>query len=319
MTTPFRIIFSCAAALLFLAASPTLISAPQPTAVSGTAPIGSASQVAATMVHLAAGFGPRSIAPERLLVIVDDLSAPDGLFREDHDAMEVLAAFLKQRGGFESQIVPQTAAIPLDWNKFTAVLMYVHDPLAERIELKMLEHMQGGGRVVALHHTIAGGKAANKHLFGFTGMYMPGGGTESATKPTTPGAAYAWRNDVTLSIVNVNPGHYITSHDVEWPEEIAYTSSDAPAVQRQYPGYTTRGEAYMNHYFTDGREKTVLLGLKYRDDRNGALFMQDRAGWMKPIGRGWLIYLQPGHYIEEFSIPAVRQMILNAVRWQPDM
>ena len=39
----------------------------------------------------------------------------------------------------------------------------------------------------------------------------------------------------------------------------------------------------MNHHFTDGRRKTVLLGFEYRDDRNGVLFMQDREGWLKHL------------------------------------
>ena len=78
-----------------------------------------------------------------------------------------------------------------------------------------------------------------------------------------------------------------------------------------------RAEAYMNVAFADGREKTILLGMKYLDDRNGALYMQDHEGWLKPSGKGWIVYLQPGHFTAEFEHPIVAQLILNAVTWKP--
>ena len=181
----------------------------------------------------------------------------------------------------------------------------------------MLDYARKGGRLITIHHTISGGKAGNKYLFPAAGMSMPGGGTALATEPAPPGGHYAWRENIRQTIVNVNPTHYITSHNITWPEKVAYTSSDSPATEHEYPAYTTLTESYMNHYFTDGREKTVLLGFKYLDDRNNALFMQDRAGWLKPLGKGWLINLQPGHFADEFKHPVVAQMLLNAVTWDP--
>jgi hypothetical protein len=73
----------------------------------------------------------------------------------------------------------------------------------------------------------------------------------------------------------------------------------------------------MNHHFTDGRAKTVLLGFRYLDDRNGVLFMQDREGWLKPSGDGWIAYFQMGHFAEELAHPLVARLVLNAIRWQP--
>jgi len=51
---------------------------------------------------------------------------------------------------------------------------------------------------------------------------------------------------------------------------IPYISSDQPGVEVLYPSISLHeSEAYLNHKFTDGREKTVLFGLKFFDDRNG--------------------------------------------------
>jgi type 1 glutamine amidotransferase len=72
----------------------------------------------------------------------------------------------------------------------------------------------------------------------------------------------------------------------------------------------------MNVLFAD-TDKTVLLGLKYLDDRNNAQYMQQAEGWLKPSGKGWIVYLQPGHFTQEFEVPAVSQMVLNAITWRP--
>jgi trehalose utilization protein len=72
-------------------------------------------------------------------------------------------------------------------------------------------------------------------------------------------------------------------------------------------------EVYLNHKFTDGTEKTILLGLKFYDYRNDQLFMQDRAGWYKKSGKGDIFYFMPGHSSRDFQNTVLSQMILNAV------
>ena len=71
------------------------------------------------------------------------------------------------------------------------------------------------------------------------------------------------------------------------------------------------------HKFRDGREKTVLFGFKFFDDRNGQLFMQDRAGWFKKYGKGEVVYFMPGHSASDFENANISQMILNAINWEP--
>jgi hypothetical protein len=234
---------------------------------------------------------------------------------DEREQMEALAKYLKAKGQVDATIVDQKSA-PQDWSPYDAVIGYIHGALQEPIELKIIDYTKKGGRYVCLHHSISSGKATNRHYFDFLGVRLPGG--EISSQPAVPGDHYAWRHDVDFTVVNLNPGHHITSHGVTWPDTVTYRPSDGPSAERAYPAFTLKqAEPYMNVQFTDGREKTVLLGFKYLDDRNGALFMQDREGWLKPSGKGWIVYLQMGHTTQELEHPAVAQMVLNAVTWQP--
>jgi type 1 glutamine amidotransferase len=59
------------------------------------------------------------------------------------------------------------------------------------------------------------------------------------------------------------------------------------------------------------------MGLKYKDEASGTTYMQDRAGWVKPAGKGWIIYLMPGHRKSDFENEAYGRIVLNAVIWKP--
>ena len=143
-------------------------------------------------------------------------------------------------------------------------------------------------------------------------------GTKESRNPSTPGGHYAWKDPIDLTLVNLNPNHYVTNHKVNWDETVTYASSDRPSVEREYPAFTLEhAEAYVNHKFTDGREKTVLAGFKWLDDRNGELYMQDRAVWYKPKGKGMIFYFKPGHSSKDFENPRFSQMVLNSVLWTP--
>jgi hypothetical protein len=251
----------------------------------------------------ASAAGAASTAEAKRVLIVMD----------EREQMETLAKYLKDKGGIDSTIVDQQSA-PEDWSAFDAVVGYVHGALQEPIELKIIDYTKNGGRFVCLHHMISSGKSKNKYYFDFLGVRMTG--IEKAREAAKPGDHYAWREPVDITVVNLNPKHYITSHDVTWPEKTPF-KLEGNEPPREFPAFTLRGEAYMNVFFSD-TDKTVLLGLKYLDDRNNAQYMQQAEGWLKPAGKGWIVYLQPGHFKEEFERPAVSQMILNAITWKPE-
>ena len=241
-----------------------------------------------------------------------------------HDSAKVaqpLIAFLRERGQFDTLVVDQAHLPPPgDWDGFRAVLGYVHGRLLEPTELAIIDYTKRGGRFVALHHMVSSGKAANKYYFDFMGLRLEE--PKNSPAPKQPGGPYGWYTGgqgepgIAQTLVNLNATHFITTHDVTWPTTARYQSSDTLAAARDYPALVLpKAEAYVNVKFTDGREKTVLTGFIYTDPRNQAHFEQDRSGWTKPAGAGRIVYLQPGHFAEEYENPTVAQMVLNAIVW----
>jgi len=241
---------------------------------------------------------------KRVLIVMDEA-----------EQMEVLGGYMKAKGGVVSTIVDQKN-LPDELSSYDAVVGYIHGKLDRKTELAIIDYTKNGGRFVCLHHTISSGKAKNEFYFDFLGIQLDKPG--ESRNPTTPGGGYAWRHPVDMTIVNVNREHYISSHNIRWDRKIAYKPSDEPSVEKEYPAFEMKDtEFYLNHKFTDGRVKTVLLGFKCLDDRNGITYMQDRAGWIKKQGNGRIVYLKMGHSTEDFRNPNVCQLILNAVVWTP--
>ena len=59
------------------------------------------------------------------------------------------------------------------------------------------------------------------------------------------------------------------------------------------------------------------MGLKYRDAKTGVEYSQNAAGWIKRSGKGWTIYLMPGHSLRDLEEPAYLRIVLNAVVFRP--
>ncbi len=252
---------------------------------------------------------PRAGAADNQLLFIHDNAKP----------AQPLLDFLRARGGFEVTVVDQ-AHLPADWSGYRAVLGYVHNRLLESTELAIIDYTKKGGRFVALHHMISSGKAENKSYFDFLGIRLDS--PKASPNPVLPGEGYGWNTGgkgepgVTWTLVNLAPGHFIVSHDVTWPDTAHYQSSDRLVIARDYPAIVLpKAEAYVNHKFTDGREKTVLCGIQYTDSRNSAHFEQDMSVWFKRAGAGWIFYFQYGHFAEEYQNPNLSQMILNAIIW----
>lgn len=247
------------------------------------------------MLSLLLPLAIAAAAPPRQVAIVCD----------ERPAMEVLARFL-DRNGCRCTLYDQPAyrrALP--HLKPDAVIMYVHSALEEDVEKAMIAYTEQGGRLVLLHHAIASARVRNKHWLPFLGISL---------YPGDPGP-FAWKVAVgDVQVVNLAPGHYITTHGVTYPAKVIYTPSDGPSAEQELPAINLPNtEAFPNQVFTDGRRKTVLLGFKVTAD--GKTIMQDRAGWTLPAGKGQVVYLQQGHRPEDFENPAFAQIVLNAVEW----
>ena len=245
----------------------------------------------------------KSEAQSKVLIIQDELPQ-----------MEVLSDFITENGqNIDIGIVDQDN-LPGSMSDYDAVIVYIHGKLFENTEKWIIEYTNKGGRFICLHHSISSGKAKNQNYFKFLGIRLDG--TDNSRDAELPGEGYAWVDPVTLIIVNLNDQHYVTNHKIGWGKGIQYQSSDLFPEMQTFPSISLpESEVYLNHKFTDGKEKTILLGLKYLDTRNNELFMQDRAGWYKKAGKGEIFYFMPGHAAIDFQNPNYSQMILNAINY----
>lgn len=238
---------------------------------------------------LAAGAAPK-------IYLVHDEAAP----------MERLAAYLTRSGHPASAEDQPAFKRHMRSLRPEAVFMYVHGDFDPDIEDYLIEYAQRGGRLIVLHHGMASGKMRSRR-------WMPFLGVRIVTAPD-PNQWAVLRGD--FHLVNLNPGHYVTAHQVRYPETVAYTPSDAPSAEQNLPSIRIPDtEIFLNQIFTDGRAKTVLFGFKA--EVGGRIHMQDRAGWLMPAGRGHVFYFQPGHQARDFDHPVYARILLNAVEWKP--
>jgi hypothetical protein len=217
--------------------------------------------------------------------------------------------FLRREGGFDIRRIDQKD-LGGDLRACHAVFMYIHGPFDAAAEKVLIEYVTGGGRLVVLHHGIASARVRNPDW-----LRMAGVAISPRDDPKHP-----WRviGQTTHTLVNLQPGHYITSHNVTYGRTVEYVSSDAPGPAVKRPALDLPNtEVFVNQQFTDDPRKTVLFGSMCIDPQTGQTIMQDRGGWYKPAGSGWLFYLQPGHAESDFRERNYCQIILNCLTWPP--
>ena len=230
------------------------------------------------------------------------------IIQDERPQMDVLAKFLTEKGKLPVKIVDQQS-LPKPLSGYKAVIVFIHRQLDEQTERAIIDYTNDDGRLVCLHHSISSRKAENKFYFDFLGVQLNKGSIEDG--------GYAWKAS-SWTLVNLNTKHYITNHNIEWEKQVTYASSDQPAVEKSYPCIELKddSEVFINHRFTDGREKTVLCGLIYTDKATGKTYMQDRGAWIKESGKGTIVYLMPGHCESDYRNENIARMVMNAVNWQ---
>ena len=185
--------------------------------------------------------------------------------------------------------------------------MYIHNAFDPKVETALIQWTERGGRLIVLHHGMASGKMKSRLWPKFMGVEI-----RRRDDPHHPWKVFRG----TFEVVNLQPDHWIVSNGVRWLKTTSYTPSDEPSTPQELPSFDLPDtELFHNQLFTDGRRKTILLGMK--GNVEGRTIMQDRAGWLMPAGRGWIVYFQMGHQARDFEYPAYLQMILNAISWKP--
>lgn len=258
--------------------------------------------IACTLISLCLGLGSilsKNTPTLAQLLIVADESAP----------MEVMADALRKHGPYHVKYVRQNE-LQSNLSTYHAVFMYIHGKMQPKTESILIEYATAGGRLIILHHGIASARVNNPQWLKLTGIYLaPRNDRERPWKVIS---------NTTHTIVNLQPGHYITSNNIEYDRRIEYQSSDYPSVAKKYPAIDLLDtEVFLNQQFTDGREKTILLGFHCIDPKTKKVYMQDRCGWYKKANEGWVFYLQPGHKATDFRNEAYMQIILNMLTWTP--
>jgi hypothetical protein len=222
---------------------------------------------------------------------------------DEFPAMQTLARRMKVQENIASQIVAQKD-MPTDLKAFSAVIVYIHRSLDGTVEKALVDYAEQGGKLIALHHSISSGKRTNECWFSSLGISLPKGNPEQG--------GYQWTEGVVMDIVNIAPWHFINTNKVGWDHKTAFAGPLTTPTEKQLPSFTLHEtEVYLNHTFIGPR--TVFLGIKYQDAKTGKTWMQETAGWYRPVGKGTVFYLLPGHSVREFAHPAYVRIVLNAL------
>src|SRR5579864_3240423 len=152
-----------------------------------------------------------SLNMTKLLLLVAVLCYPlhgakPVLIVSDGAPIRILAVQLKAHG-IQSETVGEDA-IPGNLSSYPAVLIYVHSVLAGPAEKAFMAYANAGGKLIVLHHSISSQKRQNPNWMAFLGVKLPEGDVSEG--------GYKFYDPVNLTLVNLAPKDWITTHDVHW-------------------------------------------------------------------------------------------------------
>ena len=234
------------------------------------------------------------------------------ILADKSDEMPELGQLI-QRGGWGTTQLAQK-----DWNTsafgFDAIVVYIHEPMLEPVEKALIDYAGQGGRLVVVHHALASAKMQNPRWLEFLGVRI--------FPRTDPVAPWFVSGDVTFTVVNLAPKHFITSNGIKYDETVSYRSATRQEVNGEFPAFVMeKSEVFHNQRNTDGDAKILLLAYRLDEPNAGELpanvpAFEETAGWLKKTGKGWTVYLQPGHAPKDFQHPVFGQILLNALVWK---
>jgi type 1 glutamine amidotransferase len=241
--------------------------------------------------------GSAALAAKAAASIREALSRSVLIVADEIPAMKLLAARWEAEAQARSTIVTQKE-MPASLSSYDAVAVYIHGGISAATEQAALAYARSGGRLILIHHSISSGKRKNADWLPALGVTLPAGELAAG--------GYAYREGIDMDIVNLAPGHPVTSDGVPYTGETSYREG------ARLPSFHLREtEVYLNHVYSGPR--TPLLGFVYQDAKSGQTFMQDSAGWMRPLDKGLVFYFMPGHSVRDFENPAYARILSNAL------
>jgi len=229
---------------------------------------------------------------------------------DEKPQMDVLAKRLRTEG-YGVEFASTKENLPT-LDSYYAIVVFIHRVFPGEQADAIIRYTRAGGRMIALHHTISSAKTKTPAWLKFLGI-------ELLVKGDLAKGGYAWQEGVDLRLVNLAPNHYVTRHKIQYRDKTEYKRSDTEETTQTRDSVDfPDSEVYINHRFTDGKEKTILFGFVCRHPKLGdKAWMQDRGGWLKKTGKGWIFYFMPGHTVAELENPVFQQVLMNCLTWQP--
>jgi len=219
--------------------------------------------------------------------------------------MDVLADWLEEYTHYDIQKTEQEE-IDMDLAGFDFVFMYVHKPILPDAEKAWIDFTKDGGSLIVLHHGIASSKMQNPAWLDFLGIEL-----YPRDHPEFPWDVIG---QTTHTMVNLNPGHFITSNGIHYDQSTAFHSEYDSIFQGTYLAFDLPDtEIFLNQRFKDDQIK-VLFGFKSADGSR----MQPTSGWYKQSGKGHIFYYQAGHSVSDFKNQNFIRVLLNTLEWSLD-
>ena len=232
-------------------------------------------------------------------------ASPVAVVSDEWEPLQPLLAFLKGQPRIADVQTFEEDSLPTELAAYRGIFMYVHRALRPETIRTLVEYTHGGGRMIIVHHGIASSKVRSPEWLDFVGIHIA-----PRDDPDRPWRVIA---DTTHTFVNLHPGHYITSHGIDYEEEQLFRASpDGPETALPALRFPDT-EVFVNQQHAEGRHKTVLFGSHCVDLDSGEMISQIGTGWLEPSGAGWIFYFQPGHRAEDFQHPLYRQILLNCL------
>ena len=228
---------------------------------------------------------------------------------DEWEPLQPLLACLQAQPDIETVDTFDQVSLPAKIPVFRGVFMYVHRTLRPEVCRALIDYTRRGGRMIIAHHGIASSKTRSPEWLEFTGIRIAP--RDDRGRP--------WRviGETTHTLINVRPGHYITSYRVRYDAKDPFQiSPDAPARTLPVLRFPDT-EVFVNQQHAPGRSKTILFVSRCMDPESGREIVLPGTGWLERIDAGWLFYFQPGHRVEDFLHPAYQQILLNCLTWNP--